>query len=200
MAFAGSHICAYVIKETLVEVLSRLMYIPGKTELSMDKICNIAFYAYEKLSKRVCSTSIAANGICELFIVGYCFKAKKERAFKFSTNASNNTHSYNEILINATNNIEMSGSGKNAPSLQPLININPLKALKAVIDDPSRQDVGGSLQYGILSNTDFQIYYEYTYDQNGWPAYMRAGLNINEIISSSAEDDLFIAPLIIDIE
>lgn len=88
MAFAGSHLGAYVIKESLVEVLSRFQFVPSATEVSMDKIVKIAFHAYEKLSKKLCSTSIAKNGICEIFLVGFCPKSESVQAFKLSTDAT----------------------------------------------------------------------------------------------------------------
>lgn len=199
MAFAGSHLGAYVIKESLVEVLSRLQFVPGATEISMDKIVKIAFHAYEKLSKKLCSTSIAKNGICEIFLVGFCPKSASVRAFKLSTNATENTHSFAEILLAGSPPIEMSGSGASASSLQSNLSANPLRGLKDVIDDASRSDVGGPFQYGICTDRDFRIFCEYLIDHDGWPAYMRAGLNINTMISASSHDDLFIAPLIHDI-
>lgn len=199
MAFAGSHLGAYVIKESLVEVLSRLQYVPGETTISMDKIVKIAFHAYEKLSKRLCSTSIAGNGICEIFLTGFCPTKGFVRAFKLSTNATTNTHSFVEILTPESPQVELSGSGKSAASLQTNIATNPLRALKQVIDDPRRNDVGGSFQYGICTQHDFRIFSEYLIDEDGWPAYMRAGLNINSMILPAAADDLFIAPLIYDI-
>lgn len=197
MAFAGSHICAYVIKETLVEILSRLCHIPNETELSMDKICKIAFFAYEKLSRKVCSTSIGKNGICEIFIVGYCPRTKKQRAFKFSTDDYNH-HSYSEILTNKGNRIELSGSGKNAPSLLKYIESDPARALKAVINDEARPDVGGSLQYGVLYESDFEIFCEVTNTSNNSPSYMRAGLDIYDIITTAEDGDLFIFPKLAD--
>lgn len=199
MAFAGSHLGAYVIKESLVEVLSRLQFVPGATEVSMDKIVKIAFHAYEKLSKKLCSTSIGKNGICEIFLVGFCPKMESVRAFKLSTNASTNTHSFSEILVAGSSQIELSGSGKNANSLQANLQTNPLRALKDVIEDTSRQDVGGPFQYGICADKDFRIFCEYLIDNDGCPAYMRAGLNINTMISANDHDDLFIAPLMYDI-
>lgn len=197
MAFAGSHLGAYVIKESLVEVLGRLQYVPGATEISMDKIAKLAFHAYEKLSKKLCTTSIGSKGICEIFLVGYCPKVKAPRAFKFSTNPQSNTHSCSEILTANSMQVELSGSGKNAPSLQANLSTSPLRALKDVIDDTTRDDVGGAYQYGICTE-DFRIFCEYVVDENGLPAYMRAGLDINTMISANAHDDLFIAPLMIE--
>lgn len=199
MAFAGSHLGAYVIKESLVEVLGRLQFVPGVTEISMDKIVKIAFHAYEKLSKKLCSTSIGKNGISEIFLVGFCLKQEKVRAFKLSTNPTTNIHSCTEILVNGSPRIELSGSGKTATSLQANLNTNPLRALKDVIDDSSRQDVGGSFQYGVCTTKSFEIFCEYLIDPNGIPAYMRAGLNINTMISANNYDDLFISLLMYNI-
>ncbi|MBX9636069.1 MAG: hypothetical protein K2Q45_00780 [Nitrosomonas sp.] len=199
MAFAGSHLGAYVIKESLVEVLSRLQFVPGTTEISMDKIVKIAFFAYENLSKRLCSTSIGEKGICEIFLVGFCLKHNRVRAFKLSTDPNTNKHSCIEILAQGTSKIELSGSGKNAPSLQTKLNTDPLRALKDVIDDPTREDVGGPFQYGICTTTDFKIFCEYLIDSAGQPAYMRAGLNINSLIGANDHNDLFIAPLMYDL-
>jgi len=199
VAFAGSHLGAYIIKESLVEVLSRLQYVPGATEISMDKIVKIAFFAYEKLSDKVCSTSIGKNGICELFLTGFCFKQKRVRVFKLSTDPQTNKHSLSEALTQAMPNIELSGSGKTAKSLSKNLKVNPLRALKDVIDDSSRVDVGGPFQYGICAATDFRIFCEYQISNSGWPTYMRAGLDINSLISSNDHNDLFISPLIYDL-
>ena len=199
IAFAGSHLGAYVVKESLVEVLSRLQFVPGVSEISMDKIVKIAFHAYEKLNKRLCSTSIGKNGISEIFLTGFCPKHAAVRAFKLSTDPLTNTHSCNEILTKGAPQVELSGSGKNAPSLQNKLSNNPLRALKDVIEDATRLDVGGAFQYGICTAQDFQIFCEYLIDPTGWPAYLRAGLDINSMISANDFDDLFIAPLMYDL-
>lgn len=199
MAFAGSHLNAYVVKESLVEVLSRLQYIPEVTEVSMDKIIKIAFHAYEKLSQKLCSTSIGKNGICEILLAGFCPKKNSVRAFKLSTDPTTNKHSCIEILATGAAQIELSGSGKTAKSLEKRLLENPLLALKDVIDDPTRPDVGGSFQYGECSDDEFKIFCEYLIDENGGPSYMRSGLNIYSIISAADYHDLFISPLIYDI-
>lgn len=195
MAFAGSHVGAYTIKESLIEVLGRLQYVPGVTELSMDKIVKIAFHTYESLSKKLCSTSIAEKGICEMFLVGLCLKSKSVRAFKFSTDPTTNVHYRTEILVGPAPPVEMIGSGKNASSLQASVSADPIRALKTVINDPSRQDVGGAVQHGICANSDFTIYCEYMTVDDESPAYIRAGLDINAINNSMNYDDLIVSVL-----
>jgi hypothetical protein len=200
MAFAGNHVGAYAIKESLIEVLGRLQHVPGVTELSMDKIVKIAFHTYESLSKKLCSTSIAEKGICEIFLVGLCQKRKSVRAFKFSTDPTTNSHFFKEILVGPAPHFEMIGSGRNAQSLGANASADPIRALKAVIEDPSRQDVGGAVQYGTCANSDFTIYCECLNDYNDSPVYMRAGLDINGINSSMEHDDLVVAALCFEID
>lgn len=195
MAFSGSHICAYVTKETLVEILGRLNHIQGTTELSMDKICKIAFYVYVKSSKSICSTSIGENGRCSLFIAGFCEHERRVRVFKFETNTQN-IHAYTEILKSSEFDVELIGTGSNSPLLAQSIRSDPRRALKAVIEDPNQKDVDGSIQYGNFVDNDFQIFCEYKIQDSGAPSYMRAGIDINEIIEAQDFDDLFVSPLV----
>lgn len=196
MAFAGSHICAYVIKETLVEIISRLQYIPGNTEVSMDKLAKIAFFAYQELSKRVCSTTIGKNGICELFLSAFCPKENKMRVFKFSTNPKENTHSYTEVLRNP--GLEMSGSGVQFAKHISYDQKSPLVILKDVIDRMQDPGVGGEIQYAKHTKGELKIFNSYGLSEDGWPQYMRAGLDVNKAISKADYDDFFISPMVYD--
>jgi hypothetical protein len=198
LAFAGSHICAYVVKETLVEILSRLHHIPDTTKSSMDQICKLAFYVYELLSKKVCSTSIGANGRCSLFIAGFCPEKKYVRVFRFDTN-SQNEHSLSEILRPREANLVLIGSGASKALANENLLLHPLRALKDGINDPSQLDVGGSLQYGNIIDGRFEIFSEYVTHANGQPGYMRAAVDINDIISKQEFDDIFVSPTILDL-
>ena len=197
MAFAGSHVCAYVIKESLVELLTSLQYIPGQTEVSMDKIAKIAFRAYGDLSKRVCSTSIAQNGICEIFLAARCPKNKTVRVFRLSTDPTNNTHHLAEILQGS--GVELAGSRTKRAMKSSYYPHEPLKVLKEVIDDPTVDDVGGAIQYGRVEQNKFRIFSVYGYDSDGSPTYMRGGIDINGAINSGETGDLFISTQMIEV-
>lgn len=194
IAFAGNHLNANVIKESLVEVLSRLQYIPNKTHISMDRVAKIAFWAYESLSKKVCSIpSIGRTGICGLFITGYCPEQKKTRIFRFSTSPQNR-HSYSEVLVNP--GVELMGSGEAAARASTHYPKNPVQMLLEVIDDVAVPTVGGALQYARHHDTHLSVYAAWQLDTD--VRYMRGGLDINDFISRRDDEDFFIAPLIFD--
>ena len=195
ITFSGSHFNAYVIKESLVEVLSRLQYIPGVTPVSMDRIAKIAYCAYESLSRKVCGIpSLGERGICSFFITGYCPDQKKNRAYKFSTTPKNQ-YSFSEVLL-SPGDVEMLGSGEAAGKASISYPHNPVLALLEVIDDPAVPTVGGALQYARHVGAGLEVYaaWQLTSDVH----YLRGGLDINELIRSRAHDDLFIAPLMFD--
>lgn len=195
IAFAGSHLNAYVIKESLVEVLSRLQHIPGKTPVSMDRIAKIAFWAYQSLSKKVCGIpSLGKSGICALFITGYCPDKQKIRAYKLSTSA-NNQCNFSEV-IHDLGDVEMLGSGEGPGKSSNHYPHDPVSILLEVIDDTAAPSVGGALQYARHVGTTLNVYAAWQLSDE--VRYLRGGLDINEFISSSAHDDLFIAPLIFD--
>lgn len=125
MAFAGSHLNAAVIKGSLEEILKNIQAAPGYTEFSMDKIIKVCFWGYRNISKKICETAIGKNGIAELYLAGYCEKAKSLRAFRFWTDAKTNEHFYEEAIKNI-GDISISGSGKNEAEMRTL---NPVSWL-----------------------------------------------------------------------
>jgi hypothetical protein len=193
ITFAGSHLSAYVIKESLVEVLSRLQYVPGDTQVSMARVAKLAFAAYESLSKKVCAIpAIAEKGICELFLSGYCPLEGRVRVFRFSTSRQNQSSS-REILLGA--GVESIGSGAKAATKSAHYPHEPLRALLDVIEDDSVPSVGGALQYARHEGAVLRVYADWQLRDD--VHYMRAGLDINALISSGDNGDLFIAPLVI---
>ena len=195
IAFAGSHFNAYVIKESLVEVLSRLQYIPDKNPVSMDRIAKIAFWAYESLSRKVCGIpSLGKSGVCTLFITGYCPDKKRTRAFRFLT-SQQRQYSYDEVVLNA-GSVEMLGSGEGAARASNHYPSDPVSMLRQVIDDPAVASVGGAVQYARHVGTTLDVYAAWQLKDD--VHYLRGGLDINEFINTCDSDDLFIAPLIFD--
>ena len=195
IAFAGSHLNAYVIKESLVEVLSRLQYIPEETPVSMDRIAKIAFWAYESLSKKVCAIpGLHKSGICAFFITGYCPVKQRTRAYKLTTSAQN-VSSFSEVL-HSSGDVEMLGSGEGPGKSSSHYPQDPVLTLLEVIDDTAVPSVGGAMQYARHVGTGLNVYAAWHLSDE--VRYLRGGLDINEFTRSCAHDDLFIAAQIFD--
>lgn len=158
MCFAGSAVGSLFVKEAIAEILKELQYAPGYTNISMSGLANLIFTAYRLISVEVCRTVIGEKGRATIVIAGWCIERRCVRTFLMET-SKDNKHSCTEILT-APNEHLFVGSGKTkAEALIPPYpsSTDYLKALKSIIDDPSENSVGGSIQYGQCEGNEFKI-------------------------------------------
>lgn len=201
MCFSGSVSNSMFIKETVIEVLKNLQYVPNYTNVSIDNIASFIFKVYKNISKEVCSTLLHKNGIADIIIAGHCPTANKIKVFKFATD-SKNVHSCSEILKNE-GDYEFSGSGaKNAIGIvsgkkpSPLDLINALK--KTIDDEITAPDVGGNIQYGTFLGDSFVIYGIVEYIEDDGVKYWRGFLDLNSEEYSGSYDDFVLSYRYID--
>ncbi|WP_293330449.1 hypothetical protein [Parvibaculum sp.] len=195
LSVSGSHINSFVIKETLSEVFRNMQIAPGYSEVSMDKITKIFFVAYENLSKKICETALARKGIAEIHLAGFCWKEERYKVFKFSTDESNNTHKYEEVLTETS--FSASGTGK-ARALELLENGGaPIKVLRDVIESTDIESVGGPLQYARFECKKFKVFANCKLEE-GNVVYERGGLNLNDSRLHNSHDDIFVSMPMID--
>ncbi|WP_139826289.1 hypothetical protein [Derxia lacustris] len=189
MCFAGSAVNSLFVKESVAEVLKELQYAPGYSNTSMNGLAQLVFTAYRLISKEVCSTVIGGNGRAALVIAGWCIEKKCVRTFYLET-SDENKHSCKEILT-APNQHHFIGSGKSkAGALLPM---NPsdtdyLRVLKSVIDDPTVDSVGGSIQYGHFENNNFKL--SGIVERKEGVHYWRGALDLNSTEFMGADDIL----------
>lgn len=178
MCFAGSAVSSLFVKESIAEVLKKLQYAPSYSNISMSGLANLIFTAYRLISIEVCRTSIGENGRAAIVIAGWCTEKERVRTFSMETD-SNNEHSYKEILT-GPNEYLFIGSGKKkaeAVLSSRSSSIDYLNALKAVIDDPQEDSVGGSIQYGQFEGREFKI--SGIVELNNGVHYWRGALDLN---------------------
>jgi hypothetical protein len=157
MCFAGSTISAYLVKESVYEVLQHLQYTPY-TDFSMKGISNIVSKFYEHTSRRTCE-QIGDSGIADFLLGGYCPAARNLRVYKFTIDHTvySIVGNYEEVLL--TDGIEFLGSGS-TPAREVLNrspNIDRFRLLKDIIKDATIPSVGGNIQYGRFENNDFIV-------------------------------------------
>lgn len=157
MCFAGSTTNAYLVKESVYEVLQHLQYTPY-TDFSMKGISRLVSKFYEHTSRRICE-QIGDCGIADFFLGGYCPAARTLRVYKFTID--NSVHpivaNYEEVLL--TDGIELLGSGSTRARevLNYNQNIDRFRLLKDIIKDITIPSVGGNIQYGRFENNDFIV-------------------------------------------
>lgn len=168
MCIAGSLYNAYIVKESVYEVLQHLQYITHFTNISMDGISKVIFKFYEHISSKLI-LNVGRDAIAELFLGGYCSFENKIKIYKYAFNPADSIFSCEEILSN--DGIELLGSGsvKANEILADNQNINRFKLLKEVINDTNVSSVGGNIQYGTFKKNDFLVkgVQDYELDSNG---------------------------------
>jgi hypothetical protein len=156
MAFAGSASAALMTKVALAEVVRVMQGIPDYHDMGMESISDVMFRGFRVTSRSIGSAIFGAVATCVVFS-GNCAVQQRLRAFRMEVDRTNN-HSIREVLP-AVGDLEVFGSGE--PSARRKLPSKPdskniIGVLRAVINDPNIDDVGGNIQYGDFKGSIFQ--------------------------------------------
>lgn len=158
MAFSGSSSVALMTKEALAEIVRDLQGIRHVHDMDMDGIADVMRRGFRVICDNISQALFESVATCVVF-AGQCNTQGRIRVFKMSVD-STNIHSFTEIL---PNNGDFTAFGSGSKFAQPKLAGMSLPSqkdflivLKSVIDDPSVEDVGGSIQYGNFKNGSFQ--------------------------------------------
>lgn len=196
ISFCGGFVSAYTIKESLAEILNQMVFYPDASNASMDVIAEVAFKVYKKITVDVLAYYMDLEGACSVYIAGFCPLSKQMEMYKLSVEMD---YVSNQVVYSKTKCFEqesfiIDGSGatflKKSDTLdnhfarayaknkdKPLLDI-----LESVISDPACNSVGGSIQYAKCQSNDITLHSMYEY-KDGSVKYMRAGVDINELIN-----------------
>jgi hypothetical protein len=169
MCFSGSTTNAYLVKESINEVLQHLQYTPD-IELSMLNIGQLIAQFHEHTSRIICE-QIGNRGIAEFILSGYCLATNRIRVFKYLINTSSFPIRVVLSEILAQDGIEYMGSGVRQARhiFEQSPNMSKFSLIKQIINDSTIPSVGGNIQYGKFNDNDFQIYgvLDYENEPNG---------------------------------
>ena len=110
---------------------------------------------------------------------GWCEKQKRYRAFSMERDKCNK-FSFDETLKD-NNDFEIFGTGSEVAEKllqnESMSEMEALRILKAVIQDPNVDSVGGNIQYGCFNGKNFQPYGVAKFDNS--VKYCRGPLDFN---------------------
>lgn len=164
MCFAGSTTNAYLIKETINDVLQRLQFTPFCEDFSLRGICRV-------IEKFVASTSGALrDGLgmdpnIEFLIGGFCPENQRVMVYKFELIDCHDHYEImvDEVLDDEDDYISLGSGTTRAEEIileRGIASENTLfKVLREVCQDEDIPDVGGLLQYGHFENDgNFKVF------------------------------------------
>lgn len=199
VSFCGGFVSAYTIKESLAEILNKMVFAPDTSIVSMDLITNVALKVYEKITRAINAYRMNGDDICAFYIAGFCPLSKKMEMYKLECKVDQVKEEVNFVKEKCFQNEPYVIVGSGAQHLRKTDTLSNhvknafsknketpyLDLLSSVITDESCDSVGGSIQYAKCDNNDVIIYGMYE-NNNGDIRYMRAGVDINELINDVA--------------
>lgn len=207
IAFCGGFTNAYIVKESLSEILNKLVLLYDKQNASFKDIIGVAFGIYEETSRAIFSTLMDSVYGCLFYIVGYCPLDKEMQAYKFEfkLNAVSCAYDFISSKLFDDCNFEISGSGlsflKSQGSINDIVNaaylknkFNPLlDILSDVINNDLCISVGGAIQYIECTPNGSTLFGHLKMDEQK-VKYMKAGVDLNELNNYFEPLGLFVEP------
>ena len=202
MCYAGDSMNAFLIKETIYDVLQRLQLLPLYSDFSLNGICRVIAKFFENTSDAL-RDGVGWDPGVEFLNAGYWPKEEHLLVYKFELVDYGDHYEamYSEVL-DLDEDIIILGSG--ADKAEEIIAANNipigrelLKVLKYVCNDVTEPSVGGYLQYGCFENDNFNIYgisdYRIDDDDNLEYIYCYRGTILYKEKFESKETDFHIA-------
>ncbi|EPM4187493.1 hypothetical protein ACTLJY_004478 [Klebsiella aerogenes] len=190
--FCGGFTNAYIIKESLTEILNKIVLMREYSNVSFSEIIDVAFSIYEKTSRDMFELLMSEQFGCIFYMISYCPVYDEMQAFKFEFKMTASGIEYRKYKLFEDTNYEISGSGlsylKQSGKVEDLVEEasqkNPytplLDILNSVINSDECDSVGGAMQYISCKKGSLTLCCHLLFE-DGQSKYMKAGVDVNEL-------------------
>ncbi|MBA0164094.1 hypothetical protein H0255_13225 [Pectobacterium versatile] len=201
--FCGGFTNSYIVKESLSEILNKIVLIKNYSDVSFSEIIDVAFSIYKNTSKAMFSSLMDEKFGCIFYMISYCPVDNEMQAFKFEfkLNEFGIFDFYKSKLFDEMN-YEISGSGLRHlqqhggveervyqayqnNSYTPLLDI-----LNSVINDDDCESVGGAIQYIVCKKENLTLHCHMLFEDDHHK-YMKAGIDLNDLNDEFIPSGLF---------
>lgn len=200
--FCGGFTNAYIIKESLTEILNKIVLMREYSGVPFSEIIGIAFSIYEDTSRDMFASLMDQRFGCVFYMISYCPVYKEMQAFKFEFKINENGINYYKSKLFEDRNYEVNGSGvrylEQNHRIEDLVKeayqknkYTPLlDILESVINDDDCDSVGGAMQYISCNKDSLKLCCHMLFEENNHK-YMKAGVDLNELNEKFIPSGLF---------
>lgn len=154
LGFSGRFATAYLVKETVSEILLNLQYLRGPETLQFERICDLVFKAYCRVVDELNGQGFGHD--MDFILMGTCPASHQGKAALFFRDDEDGNLKHRLILDALPFDYLAIGSGetlfrsvlKNRRVVQSSVHFAILEALQEVAEGRGIASVGGALQYG----------------------------------------------------
>lgn len=216
IAFAGSYLAGFVIREMLSEVLQSLQFIADADQMTIERLMKVV-YAFHAHYTKTLRKSFNFGHDLDFLIGGRCPASGVVKVFRFISTESEAEPQYEEVLTKLPFSYTAIGAGEgkfrrlfesDLPNPRNRVHFSAFSRLRDVINDDEIPSVGGKIQTGSFENGEFKHYGMLEHDLSGdapIPLPSVRGLVLEEAYKPTQVDDFYIrsdfrAPFEADLE
>lgn len=170
--FTGSYLNGSLLADTMEEVLSNLQGAPEISDLSINNLSDIAFTVYKQISTQLMEIN-REKGRSEVLLGGFCPVDHNFRLYKFSSSIGQSINFIKEEIALQDRGLILIGDQNAKDKANELAEdlsgqYTHFHLLRDLIKDTDVPTVGGNIQAGLFSSSDFKTYgiAEYFLEEN----------------------------------
>ena len=197
LCFSGRFLTAYLVKESISELLLNLQFVGARGNLSFHKICDVVFACFSRVVGEL-------NGLDADFILVGCHPSDgRSVAAKFCRDGSGQLR-WSEILEERPFSYDAIGAGETAFRVlfddlrknEPRVHFAAFDAMTRILSSGAIPSVGGAVQYGqVDSGRGFRLFGVVDYSRVGNELQVQQtfrGMNLNELYEGKDILDLHV--------
>ena len=160
LCFAGRFLTAYLVKESISELLFNLQFVGRRADLTFEKLSQVVFSGFSRVLQDLGELD------ADFILAGCCPSDGKTHAAKFFRDTDTSLK-WIEILTERPFSIESMGSGETAFQIvfdemrkqEQRVHIAVFETMEKVIASGTIPSVSGAIQYGQLeAGGDFRLF------------------------------------------
>lgn len=201
LGFSGRFLTAYLVKESISELLLNLQFVGAIGDLKFQKICEVVHACYARVLDELNGEQFGHD--TDFFLVGCCPSSGKSLAAKFYRN-SDGKLKWSEILSQRPFSYDAVGAGDDAfrvlfdeaRKTVTSVHFAAFDALDKVLTSGVVPSVGGAVQYGdIEAGREFRLFGVVDFSKFGNELRVQQlfrGLNLKELYEGKDFLDLHV--------
>ncbi len=164
LTFSGQFLTAYLVRETVSEVLFNLQYVRERESLQFERICEVVFRAYQRVVDDLNAEGFGHD--LDIVLVGTCPASQARKAAQFFRDEADGQLKWKLVLEQSPFSYVALGSGANRfhevlarrRVTEHRVHFAVLQSLQEIAESRDIPSVGGGLQYGeVEAGGEFRL-------------------------------------------
>ncbi len=165
LTFSGQFLTAYLVRETISEVLFNLQYLRTRESLRFESVCEVVFRAYRRIVDDLNGDGFGHD--LDILLMGTCPATQVSKAAQFFRDEADGVLKWKLVLEQSPFSYVAVGSGDNRfhevlavrRKTEHRVHFAVLQSLHEIAENREIPSVGGGIQYGeVEAGGEFRLF------------------------------------------